>query len=224
MKILFIADIHGFLEGLERVKEYLGESGIHAVFLMGDYSLGFKDTARNKTDAETAVAELKDRAGVYAIPGNCDFPLVVDLFEKYGANAHEKTVVLDGVSFVCLGGSNETPFGTPFEMEEDYIRQKLDSLLGRAKTGKTVLVTHFPPKDTACDNVPDVGHVGSQALRNAIETYQPDICTCSHIHECAGKTDRIGQTRIYNVGPLRGGNAIALDTTGLAVHYEIINR
>ena len=223
MKILCVSDIHGFLDGLIEVRNYLVSNGIHTVILMGDYSVGFRDLSRNRVDVEYALDSLKTNAKVYALPGNCDDPGVVDLFTQRGVNLHDNVVVLDGVSFLGLGGSNPSPFGTPFELAEEIIYQKLDGLFSRVKTEKSVVVTHFPPKDTNCDVVPKVGHVGSPSLRKVIEEKQPALCLCSHIHECAGETDTIGKTVVLNVGPLGNGNLAVVDTATVTVNHEIVD-
>lgn len=222
MEILCASDMHGFLDGLIEVRNYLVKNSIHTVFLLGDYSAGFRNLSRNRVDVEYALEEFKGNAKVYALPGNCDDPAVVDFFEKCGASLHEKVVILDGISFVGLGGSNPSPFGTPFELSEEDIYKKLAGLFNQVKAEKIVLVVHFPPKDTNCDLVPGAGHVGSVSLRKIIEEKQPALCICSHIHECAGKTDAIGNTKILNVGPLSSGNIAVIDTTDLSLRHEIL--
>jgi Icc-related predicted phosphoesterase len=41
---------------------------------------------------------------------------------------------------------------------------------------------------------------GSSGVRKAIEELQPDIAFCSHVHEAEGIEERIGKTRVINVG------------------------
>jgi Icc-related predicted phosphoesterase len=73
------------------------------------------------------------------------------------------------------------------------------------------MLVHFPPKDTKCDMIAGGVHVGSQALREFIGKRQPDLVLCSHIHECGGKEDTIGKTRVLNIGRLSDGRAYKLD-------------
>lgn len=222
MKILCIADIHGHLDGIVKTRDYLIRKGIHSVVLMGDFSAGVKGFSQNKVDVEYALGELKENAMVLAVPGNCDDPEIVGVLAEHNVNLHERKVEVDGVCFVGLGGSNPTPLGTPFEMPEEVIYDKLKKLTARVKKKKLVLVTHFPPKDTGCDLIPNVGHVGSTSLRRIIEEKKPALCVCSHIHEAAGVDDVIGETRVVNVGPLSHGNAVEIETDGLsAVHVEV---
>lgn len=219
MKILCVSDIHGDQKTLIKVRDYVVDNGIGCVFLLGDYSVGFKDPQENKIDVEYAIDLLKEDAKVYALPGNCDQKFVIDIFEKNGVNFHEKAVTIDGIRFIGLGGSNSTPFGTPFELSENEIREKLDSVWNKSKAGKTIVLTHFPPKDTKCDMIPGGAHVGSSALRKFLEEKQPIANVSSHIHESAGKDDLIGKTRVLNVGMLSHGNAVVIDPAGPSISH-----
>ena len=44
------------------------------------------------------------------------------------------------------------------------------------------------------------GIPGSQALRKAIKEFQPDLFISGHIHEAEGFQEKIGKTRVINVG------------------------
>ena len=52
------------------------------------------------------------------------------------------------------------------------------------------------------------GWEGSRSIRKAIEQFKPDILIHSHIHEAEGIEDKIGKTKIINVG--RKGKIIEL--------------
>jgi len=212
MKILFISDIHGYLDGIIQARNYLIHKQIHAVFLLGDYSVGFKSQSQNKIDADYAIETLKGNAKVFALPGNCDHPQVLELFEKHGVNFHERVIELGGIKFIGMGGSNPTPFNTPSELNEDEIHDRLFKLIEDAGEGKIALITHFPPKDTKCDRIPSGDHVGSTALRKIIEEQKPAYNIVGHIHESGGQKDKIGETIVINVGRLSHGNALMLDT------------
>jgi Icc-related predicted phosphoesterase len=64
--------------------------------------------------------------------------------------------------------------------------------------------------------------VGSASLRKIIEEKKPALCVCSHIHEGAGKTDTIGNTKILNVGPLSHGNIAVIDTKDLSASHDVL--
>ena len=44
------------------------------------------------------------------------------------------------------------------------------------------------------------GFPGSKALRKAIEYFQPDVFLQAHIHEAEGIEEKIGKTKVFNVG------------------------
>lgn len=223
MKILCISDIHGDQKVIVKVRDYIDVgSDIDAVFMLGDYSIGFKDPTENKIDVEYAIDVLKEDAKVYALPGNCDQKSIIEIFEENKVNFHENKVELGGIGFIGLGGSNPTPFGTPFEYSEEEIYDKLVSLWGDSVKDKTVLITHFPPKDTQCDIIPDGSHAGSASLRKFIEEKQPKANVCSHIHESEGNADSIGETQIMNVGKLSHANAVIIDTFDVSLKHLTI--
>jgi len=41
---------------------------------------------------------------------------------------------------------------------------------------------------------------GSDGIRKAVETFKPDIMLCSHVHEAEGLEEKIGKTKVMNVG------------------------
>jgi Icc-related predicted phosphoesterase len=112
---------------------------------------------------------------------------------------------------IGFGGSNATPFGTPFEQTEQDIESYLSALHDRAPKGaKVIVLAHAPPKNTKCDAIKGGIHVGSEGLRRYIEAKKPDLVLCSHIHESGGQEDAIGKTMIFNLGRLSDGRAYVL--------------
>jgi len=63
------------------------------------------------------------------------------------------------------------------------------------------MVTHVHPKDT---KMGAFGHPlvkeGSDGVKKAVRKFQPDILICSHIHEASGIEEKVGKTRVINVG------------------------
>jgi len=101
------------------------------------------------------------------------------------------------VHLAGLGYSNLTPFHTPGEFTEQEIARELTAFEG---IESLCLIVHFPPKGTKLDEVMFGRHVGSDTLRTWVERAQPQRLFCGHIHECAGKSDVLGQTQCLNVG------------------------
>lgn len=203
MRILCIADIHGQRGALLELKSYAVANGFRHILILGDFPSyhSFRNPERSRDEVGFVLDSLTDFE-VLAIPGNCDQPATLDVFEEYGVNLHEKSIVFGDTTLVGLGGSSPTPFNSPFEMDEEVIYEKLERLLQGVNSEKTVVAVHNPPYDTKCDIRASGEHVGSRAVRAVLEKFQPDALLCSHIHESGGSTDKLGKTVIANIGSL----------------------
>jgi len=199
MKIVAVADLHGELSALNGMRGELKDADI--VVEVGDLT--------NFTPIEEA-GELLDRLldfnrDILIVPGNCDQPEVIGLYESVGIDLHGRGKVIRDVGFFGVGGSNKTPFGTPIELDEHEISELLTRGYEAVKGTKVkVMVSHAPPLDTKADLLPNGAHVGSSAVREFIEGHEVDLVLCAHIHEARG-SDRLGGTEIINVGPLNRG-------------------
>jgi uncharacterized protein len=210
MRALCVADIHGDRGALAKLRNAVSGMELDYVFLLGDYSRGFKDAEENRRDV-LGILDILSEHNVKAIPGNCDQPSSVALFERRNASIHNMVLKLPEANIIGFGGSNTTPFNTPIEFAEEKIAENLEALYAMAdKSVKTVVLSHFPPKDTRCDLLPSGLHAGSSALRTFIMSKKPELVLCSHIHECGGQEDVIGKTRIINLGRLSEGRAYIL--------------
>lgn len=203
MDVLCIADIHGDRGALRDLVKASEDKSVKHVIILGDFPAhsAFGDTARGLDEVRFVLDTLAN-FDVLCIPGNCDSSETLEVFDEYGVNLHEKAVTLEGTTFVGFGGSATTPFGTPFEMSEEVIFEKLEKLLSGVSGGRIVVAAHNPPLGTNCDVRSSGDHVGSSAMRHIIEKFQPDVFLCSHIHESGGSSDTIRETRVVNVGPL----------------------
>lgn len=212
MNAIVAADIHGDLEAAVKLRNSLVGRDIDYIFLIGDYSRGFKDPQEN-TDDINKLMTIFSNYQLKMLPGNCDQKKSLEQFTTHQVNMHKAILKLPQVTVLGLGGSNPTPFNTPFELTEQEISQDLEDLFTTASADNIILLTHFPPKDTKCDQINGGAHVGSQALRQAIEKYQPKLALCSHIHESGGQEDRLGATKIFNLGRISEGRAYQLSLT-----------
>ncbi|MBD3387633.1 MAG: hypothetical protein GF416_01165 [Candidatus Altiarchaeales archaeon] len=218
MRAVCIADIHGDLEAVTRLRNSIADKDIRYAFLLGDFSKGFKDPAENRADI-TAILDTLSDYDVKAIPGNCDQRETTDILSERNANLHNTVLKLPDADIIGFGGSNPTPFNTPFEYSEEDIGKALEQLHSGVDEGsKVIVMSHFPPKDTRCDQISDGTHVGSTALREYIEEKQPNLVLCSHIHESGGSEDKIGDSRIFNLGRISEGRAYILEA-GDAIEF-----
>jgi Icc-related predicted phosphoesterase len=154
----------------------------------------------------------------YFAPGNDD-PIFVDDILRSSAtviNPEERQVDLgDGFTMISVGYSNKTPWDSPRELPEEelaaYIGTKVDTL---GSTDRVIFNFHVPPRETPIDQAalldaefrpimkggaPVIAGVGSSAVRDALEKYQPMLSLHGHIHESRGEA-RIGRTLAVNPG------------------------
>ena len=190
MRILAFSDLHCDLAGAAELVERSRDAD--AVVCAGDLASvhsGLKET----------VAALRGiEAPTLLVPGNnetddalreaCrDWPAATVL--------HGEGCELDGVSFYGLGaGVPITPWDWSFDLDDEEAAAMLEACPEDA-----VLVVHSPPLGHVDES--RGRHLGSAAIRDAIERRSPRLAVCGHIHESWGAESAIGATRILNLGP-----------------------
>ena len=193
MRILVASDIHASRTAAKMIRDRIAEHRPHVFIAAGDLTnFGPVGFARELL-AGLAVPTL-------AVPGNCDPRGIVPVLRELGVDLHVRRTSVMGRTFVGIGGSNPTPFGTPFELTEEEILASVRPLM----QPDTVLVSHPPPRGYV-DVVGSGAHVGSTSIRAIVEEFQPPLVLCGHIHEARG-TDEIGSARIVNPGPVAAGH------------------
>jgi Icc-related predicted phosphoesterase len=188
MKFLVLSDAHGVYSHVAQLFYNAGE--VDAVCVIGDIT----DFGPNNLVQEL-LSLLGEDVPTLMIPGNCDLPTIVETIEESPAvNLHLKSFDYDDIKFLGIGGSNPTPFNTPFELSEAEIQSYIDKLLTEVSE-TTVLLSHTPPKGFL--DMVDSRHVGSEAILGAVNIV--DVLACGHIHEQRGKLIA-GKTAIVNPG------------------------
>lgn len=153
------------------------------------------------------------------MPGNDDIfevDEVIREFEDHGVIYPLGDVVeVEGIEMISLDYVNPTPWSTPREAEDKKLRKMIDKLVSKlSNPSRSVWNFHSPPYKTKIDLAPELDkdlrpvkvgggvryvHVGSMAVRNAIEEYKPMLGLHGHIHESGG-IDRVGDTVVLNPG------------------------
>jgi len=207
MKLLALSDLHGDYSHIETIRNKAGD--FDAVLIAGDIT--------NFGPDEHALELLKMfREPVLAVPGNCDNPSILKLLDENAINLHNSSHTLGGLTFIGLGGSNPTPFNTPFELSEKKIGEYIGKLLTGLE-GRIILLSHAPPLNTT-DKVPR-GNVGSEALARYLGRF--DLIVCGHVHEARGSV-RANGTLVVNPGMASKGQA-ALITIDREINIEFID-
>jgi hypothetical protein len=103
-----------------------------------------------------------------------------------------------------------TPWKLPRDTSEEHLTQIIGDLASKVKDMKNAIFNiHVPPYNSKLDEAPKLTEdmkakaefvpVGSTAVRDAIEKYQPLLGLHGHIHESRGAIN-IGRTLCVNPG------------------------
>lgn len=208
MKLLALSDLHGDYSHIGSILNRVGQ--IDAVLIAGDLTDFGPD--------ENALKLLEMfKVPVLAVPGNCDNPSLLKVLDKNEntINLHNSLHRMKGLTFIGLGGSNPTPFNTPFELTEKKISEYVGTLLCGSK-GRIILLSHAPPLNTM-DKLPH-GNVGSAALERYLGRF--DLIVCGHIHEARGMV-RVNGTIVVNPGMASKGQG-AIITINEDINIEFV--
>lgn len=213
---LAFGDIHDDTTNIAAIPGLAGAAG---VIVTGDITV-----TGGVRQAERVLAVIAAHNPViHAQIGNMDREEVTGWLEGRGWNMHRTARELaPGVGLLGVGHSTPTPFGTPSEVPETRLAQWLDELRAEAaRWPRLVLAVHTPPHGSLCDRLGNGVHVGSPAVRAFIESVQPDVCLCGHIHESRA-VERMGRTVVVNPGALgAGGYAVVTAPAEGALTVEL---
>jgi Icc-related predicted phosphoesterase len=134
---------------------------------------------------------------VLLLPGNWDSFATTDfLAEVYGVrNIHGYSVKYENISFFGAGGAEGPGPGRVSEKElMDTLKKAHSHLKG---IEKKIMITHQHPSGSLSEFS---GVEGSKSISKAIKEFKPDILIHGHIHEAEGADEKIGSTRVINVG------------------------
>ena len=192
MKFLCFSDLHCDQDAARNLVQRAGEADV--VIGAGDFAnqhRGINDTI----DILSAIEKP-----TVLVPGNGE--TVEELREatmnwKSARVLHGEGCEIDGQAFWGVGGGIPvTPFGA---WSYDFDEQQATELLAGCPVG-AVLVVHSPPIDTVDHD--SSGRVrGSQSIRDAVQSKQPRLVVCGHIHSDWEKKVQLNESLILNAGP-----------------------
>ncbi|MFP3191393.1 MAG: hypothetical protein RXR31_08730 [Thermoproteota archaeon] len=156
---------------------------------------------------------------LFIMIGNDDPPSVANIIASYSSDnivdINEKQFELgSGIEGFGLPYSNITPWHLPGDLPEEVLGEKIETLARKLRDPlNSIFAIHVPPFNTVIDVAPlledlhlkiditgvQMTHVGSTAVRAAIEKYQPFMSLHGHIHESKGVA-KIGRTLCFNAG------------------------
>lgn len=179
----------------------------------------FAEVMRQTFDGWLALADerLSDAMRCFVMPGNDD-PEGVDRSIAEAKKVEEcdgRIVTFGDYSMISLGYANRTPFDSPRELTEEEIYRRVSALADEAgDMSRMIFNLHVPPYDSTLDTAPALDDdlavvmsgsapkmigVGSTAVRELIEKYQPMLSLHGHVHESPGAIN-IGRTLSINPG------------------------
>ncbi|MBW2987274.1 metallophosphoesterase [Candidatus Woesearchaeota archaeon] len=200
MKILATGDIHGDTGLAKKLADKAEKENVDLVVICGDITY-----AENSTDNLIGPFVKKGKK-VMLIPGNHESFATADFLSKvYNAtNLHGYAVkVDDGIGLFGCGGAN---IGINQLTEEEMFEELEKGFKYIKDLQKKIMVTHVHPSGALMDQL--CMFPGSTGIQKAVEKFQPDILFCCHVHEAEGVEEKVGNTRVINVG--RQGKIIEL--------------
>ncbi len=192
LRLLAASDLHSDSNLAKRLAAKAEEENVDLVVLCGDIT-------QQETSTQGLIGPfIQKNKKVILIPGNHESLATADsLAEIYGAtNLHGSSIKFKDVGFFGCGAANtgvnrlkETEIYGLLKKGFDYIKDMK----------KKIMVTHVHPKGGYIEKFSSFVE-GSIGVTKAIKEFKPDILLCGHVHEASGIEEKLGLTRVINVG------------------------
>ena len=196
LKILAAGDFHGNSQISKQLAEKAEKENVDLVILTGDMT----GLVQTKNIIKPFIEKGKP---VFFVPGNWETKTDAETLAKlYGIkNIEDHYLKYKNVGIFGVGSADWSLYPDNERLFKKLKRdnEKLKDL------EKKILVSHLHAAGTKSELS---GFEGNEALRVAIEEFQPDLFISGHIHELEGVEEKIGKTRVINVG--RRGKIIEL--------------
>lgn len=190
MKILAFVDLHGSITSLRKIIRQAKKPDIDIIVNAGDHTI-FSEKHR------FILRELnKIKKPVLIIHGNHESEKETRKLCKTIKNCifiHNKLYKKNNCVFFGWGGGGFSLIDREFEKAARKFKKQF-------KNKKIILITHAPPYKTKVDGILKE-HAGNKSIRNFIIKQKPILNITGHLHENAGKTDKLARTKIINPGP-----------------------
>lgn len=191
MKILAVSDVHGDSHAMETLAEKAAKEKVDLVVFAGD--LAHEQTG----SVEGLLGPFRAKGlEIGLIPGNHDsLADITFLAEQYGAkNLHGYVWKKGQVGIFGCGYANVGPHF----LDDEAVFKTLEKTHQQLHDVKTkIMLTHTHPQGS----IHGLGMFpGCPGVKRALDTFKPEIHLCGHIHETEGIEQKIGSTRVINVG------------------------
>lgn len=191
-RILAASDIEGDSKLVKKLAQRAEKENVDLVVLCGDIT-GWVET-------KEIIKPFKERKKhVLVIPGNHDAFADIDVIAaQYNIkNIHGYAAVYEHVGFFGAGGAANMPLFPGAITESELFDTLKKAHSGLKNIEKKVMVTHMHPAGSISEWS---GIPGSTSIRKAVQQFKPDLLIHGHIHEASGFEQKIGKTKVINVG------------------------
>jgi len=177
----------------------------------------------------------------FVCPGNDDMLEIDPIIKESECVIHAENRVVavdDNHEMISVGWTNPTPWKTFKECCEEELCQKIEKLASQVKDiDNSIFNLHAPPYGSGLDDAPQIDEtlkskprvlvpVGSTAVMDVIQKYQPLLGLHGHVHESRNFT-KIGRTLCINPASdyMRGillGVLINLDEKSVKSYLPVV--
>jgi uncharacterized protein len=193
MKILAAGDFHDNKRAVERLAKKALDEKVDLIILTGD--------VHSYVPGDDRILDplRKTKKKILFVPGNCENMEEYQRLKESAKSIHGYYVTYGGVGIAGLG----SPDWTLSHDNKDFAL--IERQFKKMKPEKKILVSHLHAAGTKAEFS---GVEGERVLRKAINKFHPDIFISGHIHEAEGIEEKIGKTRVIQVG--RKGKVIEI--------------
>ncbi|MGV8152195.1 MAG: metallophosphoesterase family protein [Candidatus Nanoarchaeia archaeon] len=188
IKILAAGDFHGDPAITKKLAQKAYKEKVDLIILAGDITGPIE--VKNLLKPFTEKGEK-----VVLVPGNWDSSESIEFLSKlYGIeNVSDHYVKHENIGIFGIGSPD-----WQMSLNEERAFKKLKKEFEKIKElEKKIMVSHLHAQGTKAEFS---GIPGSTALKKAIKEFQPDLFISAHIHEAEGIEEKLGKTKIVQVG------------------------
>lgn len=192
LRILAAGDLHGDKSLVKQLADKAEKEKVDLVVLCGDLTYADKNV-------EGMIGPfLKKKKKVFLIPGNHETFATADFLAEFYdvTNLHGYSIKVGDVGFFGCGGAN---IGLSQLSDEEIFNALKKGYDNIKNMKKKIMITHVHPSGTLMEKFTKI-FPGSSGLRKAVEKFKPEFLLCSHVHEAEGIEEKLGKTKVINVG------------------------
>ena len=188
LRVFVAGDFHGDSRISKKLASDAEKNNVDLIILICDFTGPVKTK-----DIIKPFIEKKQK--VLFVPGNWETKGDAENFaDMYGIkNLEQNYVGYKGVGIFGIGASDWTLYPDD-EKAFNHLKRQHEKL---KNLEKKIMVSHIHAAGTKSELS---GIPGSDGIRKAIEKLQPDLFLAGHIHELEGAEEKIGRTKVINVG------------------------